>query len=48
MPLDDETEDYICEECDEEFDSEAELRQHNEDIHEQREDSGKSRRRNVA
>lgn len=44
----DENEEYICEECDEEFESESELRQHNEDVHEQKQDSGKPRRRNAA
>ncbi|MBI2816491.1 MAG: hypothetical protein HYX72_06100 [Acidobacteria bacterium] len=48
MLLDDNSEEYICEECDLEFDSQAELRQHREDVHEEKEDSGRPRRRNVA
>lgn len=41
-----ETENYICEECDEEFDSESELREHNEEVHGDQQEF--KRRRNVA
>jgi len=31
---------FVCEECDEEFESEAELREHYQEVHEQKKDSG--------